>query len=188
MSHEISKYVTLFKNLDDEYCLFNAYGCSLLKVGERIYNLLKDNKINLLTIEEKDLLLEYKIIVERGEYHTYYLEEKFSFYAKSNSQEVLSLTLVPTSGCNFACPYCFEEDKNHSSMSERTLDNIITFIKDHKKAKFLNLTWYGGEPLMKFDVIQRFYEKLDSCISLSLQRQSLITNGYLLNSDKIDFF
>ncbi|MER8055552.1 4Fe-4S cluster-binding domain-containing protein, partial [Acinetobacter pittii] len=64
---------------------------------------------------------------------------------------------MPTIGCNFCCPYCFEGKKENVSMNEKTIKNIIRFLND-SSAKELSLHWYGGEPLLRFDLMKEIYE------------------------------
>lgn len=42
-------------------------------------------------------------------------------------------------------------------MDDLTEDRLIYFLKSHKKAHTIHLTWYGGEPLIEFKRIRRIY-------------------------------
>ena len=61
------------------------------------------------------------------------------------------------SGCNLKCVYCYEEGCIVKSMDRETVNNVIDFIckrcKDNKRIKTLNITWFGGEPLLAVDNI-----------------------------------
>ena len=103
------------------------------------------------------------------------------------SFNALKLTICPTIGCNFNCPYCFE---NHipSKMSEEVQDNIINFLKKCKNLKRLNVTWYGGEPLLFPDVIESLSNKI---IEFTKEKNinytsNIVTNGYLLTQEIAD--
>lgn len=90
---------------------------------------------------------------------------------------------MPTTGCNFACPYCFEERKPNVSMSDRVARQLIGFIKGHPNAKSINLTWYGGEPLLAFGRIQQLLEAFKTELSIPIAKHHMVTNGYLLTPD-----
>jgi uncharacterized protein len=95
----------------------------------------------------------------------------------------LSLTLVTSLGCNFDCPYCFE-DKTNSIMSAGVADGILDFVRSQiGSIEGVSVTWYGGEPLMGKRVIDELSQQLiELCDSNSLGYQaSIVTNGYLLD-------
>lgn len=94
------------------------------------------------------------------------------------------LTIAPTRACNFACPYCFEENRTASLMTEETEDKLVRFIEKHKQVTKLGLTWYGGEPLLYFDKIKSLNAKIES---LGKAYSSfIVTNGYLLTPEVIE--
>ncbi len=105
----------------------------------------------------------------------------------------VSLTICPTMGCNFDCPYCFENHKS-GKMSPAVQEEIAALAKrmlDVSGTKTLSVTWFGGEPLLVPDVIESLSERL---ISLAEKKgvkyeAEIITNGYLLdrkNADMLD--
>jgi len=100
------------------------------------------------------------------------------------SDEILSLTIAPTKACNFACKYCYELDRVKSDMSDEVIVKIKQFIEKHSLVRKLEITWYGGEPLLELEkirVINRGIaetgKKYDSFI---------ITNGFCLNKKTRD--
>jgi uncharacterized protein len=95
----------------------------------------------------------------------------------------LSLILLPTEHCNFRCSYCYEDYKIGRMMPE-----IVSGIKNllhhrYKTLKRLEISWFGGEPLLAKDVIFEISETI-----LSLQKENpdlnyvadITTNGYFL--------
>ncbi len=97
-----------------------------------------------------------------------------------------------TRDCNFRCSYCcysgkYDGARSHSSvaMTKPIIDEAIRFIADAKaKDKGLNIVFYGGEPLLRFNLIQYFLQKAviflpdDTSYSIS-------TNGSLLSDDEL---
>jgi uncharacterized protein len=101
----------------------------------------------------------------------------------------LSLTIAPTISCNFGCSYCFQKHPK-VRMSPEDIDTMLRYI-DRRLADggSLHVTWFGGEPLLAFDVIVKF---CDALTILCKERkcdftQSMITNGSLLDEKKVAF-
>ncbi len=101
----------------------------------------------------------------------------------------IGLTICPTMGCNFDCPYCFE---NHRAgkMSADVQDDIVTLAErmlEASGAKNISVTWFGGEPLLAPDIIDSLSHRL---MALAEEqggeyRGSIITNGYLLTQENV---
>ncbi len=100
----------------------------------------------------------------------------------------LGLVIAPTMACNMACTYCFEGNKS-GRMPSTVVESVITFIEERASGlKDLQVTWYGGEPLLALDVIDDLTQSI-----LDLTKQygfqcafSMISNGYLLTRDTTD--
>ena len=102
----------------------------------------------------------------------------------------IGLTICPTMGCNFDCPYCFE-DHVVGRMSEEVQDDVIALAKrmlDASGAKSISVSWFGGEPLLAPDIIESLSKRL---MELANERggtydAAIITNGYLLTQEIVD--
>ena len=102
----------------------------------------------------------------------------------------VTLTICPTMGCNFDCPYCFEDHKAGKmgadvqgdvvALAERMLD--VTGSRD------IAVTWFGGEPLLAPDVIESLSGRLMKLVEGrgGAYRADIVTNGYLLTQDVVD--
>ena len=102
----------------------------------------------------------------------------------------IGLTICPTMGCNFDCPYCFE---NHGSgpMSEQVQDDVVALaermLKASRARKF-DVNWFGGEPLLYPQIIESLSERF---MALSERygasySAGIVTNGYLLTQEIAD--
>lgn len=70
-------------------------------------------------------------------------------------------------------------------MTDQTEDGLLRFIKDKgRKARLLDITWFGGEPLIVLGRIKSIYKRIREEIGLPIE-SSVITNGYLLNRPTI---
>ena len=97
----------------------------------------------------------------------------------------LKLVIAPTLDCNFACPYCFETRKD-ADMSRDVQDAITSYVRKELEGgtvKAFSVVWYGGEPLLRKDVIARLSEVfIDICkVNGVSYNASIITNGYLID-------
>ena len=102
----------------------------------------------------------------------------------------IQLTICPTMSCNFACPYCFERHRT-GMMTEKVQYDAAALAErmiDALAAKNLNVTWFGGEPLLGMNVIVSLTEKLRTLAEKKNAEYStnIITNGYLLTQEIVD--
>ncbi|EKD25756.1 MAG: hypothetical protein ACD_79C01527G0014 [uncultured bacterium] len=112
------------------------------------------------------------------------------FKENSNDNKEMNVTLLTTYNCNFGCPYCFEKNiKNKSvEMDKDTKANICDWIIKkirERKIKKLNIFFYGGEPLLRKEVIHdiasRFFTESKK---LGFEfKFGIVTNGYLINRE-----
>lgn len=97
--------------------------------------------------------------------------------------DALGLTVVTSLGCNFACPYCFE-DKHPSVLKPEVADAIVGIVGESLPSiGRLSVTWMGGEPLLGKDQLLALSERLiDVCRRHDKEyRASIITNGWYLD-------
>ena len=158
--------------------------------------------INLLKGTYSILTYEGVYRLSSGEINQYFIDQGFIVnYNELEALELLSrkscglsntinLTICPTMNCNFDCSYCFEKHRT-GKMSTEVQESIINFIKKtikNGRIKFLNITWFGGEPLLAVDVIENLSKRI---IEVTNQENvkyyaNIITNGYLLTQEIVD--
>jgi radical SAM protein with 4Fe4S-binding SPASM domain len=105
----------------------------------------------------------------------------------------MNIVLSLTDYCNLDCTYCYYKDvsaREHSS--KERLQQAVDFFVFHAQEKGdggLNITFFGGEPLLKFDLLQGVVEY---CESLELGRFKIFyavnTNATLLKDEHLKFF
>lgn len=177
-----SKY-NYFFTFDDKFLLYNSLSNSFAELDKDVFADLVNQKNKELIDLDEDLLTslkKMKAIIDnvKDEFNAIKFEAHRKRFDKSN----LSLTINPTLHCNFACIYCFEEDRQPIYMSEKVEDQIINFIQE-KKPNSLNLDWFGGEPLMAFDRVVSLTRKIQK---LNIKFVAgMITNGFLLTEEII---
>jgi uncharacterized protein len=143
---------------------------------------IKEGDFSCLSEETLSILQKNMILIEDDSdiYRTIKLERSVSRLDTS----YLSLTIAPTTACNFKCIYCYESGIAPQSItnSAQLIDDTIAFIKMFINTKYLRVTWYGGEPLLQFGYIEQLSHRL---IDLFDNYQAhMITNAYLLDKSK----
>ncbi len=96
--------------------------------------------------------------------------------------------------CNLRCDYCFASTGDFGGarvrMSAEVGKKAIDFLIAHSGDRHnLELDFFGGEPLMNFDVVKEVvaYGREQEKLHNKLFRFTITTNGLLLTEDKIDF-
>jgi uncharacterized protein len=113
---------------------------------------------------------------------------KLRHYSAKCDSSSCSLIIAPTMDCNFGCPYCYES-RSKTYMSPEVETKIIEFVSQLSSSiRRLSIVWYGGEPLLAIDVIQRMSRKM---IESSEQHNveysaTMISNGYLIDSIDVE--
>lgn len=99
--------------------------------------------------------------------------------------DTLELTILPTDQCNFRCEYCYETF-SEEEMGEEAMEGIKTVVKERgEKLSKLNISWFGGEPLLALDVIRdlsSFFIQASKEYDLTYTA-GMTTNGYLLTKE-----
>jgi uncharacterized protein len=97
--------------------------------------------------------------------------------------------------CNLRCPYCYyinEETENYGlSISAGTLERLFEAFAEYADGRtdLVEVIWHGGEPLMLGRPrLQRFLDLQSQYFTQTHVRNSLQTNGVLLDDAWIDFF
>ncbi|MCR0315834.1 SPASM domain-containing protein [[Clostridium] innocuum] len=193
MEYRKSFYNFFVKNFENqnEMIAYNSYNNALGIIEKEKYELYLNNDVNEIKIKDKEL---YDTLVEGGFLVEESLNEidvmKYESYKSRYLNDGLALTVNPFSGCNFRCIYCFELDRldNAIKMSKEVQDKLIDYVKQNISGKrFVRINWFGGEPTIAFDVIERISRELiEICEANNVDYgASIITNGYLLNEDII---
>lgn len=179
-----SKYNILFSR-EGVFLFYNSLTNSFVSLSEKLYNYLSYFRTgDEVELENKELeanLTRMKAIVEDDAFEIKKI--RYTTTVRRFQCDSLHLTLNPTLGCNFGCPYCFEESKRIVRMNDETENRIIDFIIK-SSPKMLGVTWFGGEPLLEFNRITSLTKRI---LSLGTEYKAhMITNGYLLTEEVAD--
>lgn len=184
---ELSLYTYIFHQIGHFY-LYNSESRIFAEISEKLYSQLHDRDFLSISNDTLQELKKKKIVIENEEKYLYYYRQRISYFSKVYNNEHIGLTVVPFTGCNFECPYCFEAKKRPLRMTSEVENTIVKFLQQHPAGKYLSLTWYGGEPLMAFQNIKSLYNKIKEETNYTIVRHDIVTNGYLINQEMLDFF
>lgn len=121
-----------------------------------------------------------------------YADRAFDF--KNRHTELKALCLHVAHTCNLNCSYCFAaQGKYHGEralMSFETGKRALDFLVENSGTrKNLEVDFFGGEPLMNFDVVKRLVAYARSIEKGKNKnfRFTLTTNGVLLDDEVTEF-
>ncbi len=133
-------------------------------------------------------------LIENGQLFT---EDNFkgqNLDLKKRDSVIKALCLHVAHTCNLNCEYCFAgQGKYHGEdaiMSFEVGKQALDFlVKNSGTRKNLEVDFFGGEPLVNFDVVKQLVEYARSIEKETGKhfRFTLTTNGVLLDDDVIDF-
>ena len=143
--------------------------------------------------EIKESYLEVCELVKNGQLFT---DDCYEEYAKNwNKQSVVkALCLHIAHDCNLRCKYCFADTGEYHGkrgfMSAETGKKAIDFVIANSGArKNIEIDYFGGEPLMNFDVVKQIteYAKEQGEKHGKNFRFTITTNGILLDDEKKEY-
>lgn len=180
-----SKYNILSKSEKYGYLLFNTMSLAFIRINEQdidMWKKLRETPDSYTNFQNYDFLIKARILVDNQEddLNVYLADVLKNRYNSSD----MSLTILPTRGCNFGCIYCYEQDRPNVLMNEQTEKAIVKFVCSNSNLKRLSVVWYGGEPLLNFDSMVRL-TKMFKQLNIEYSAK-IVSNGYLLTKEKAD--
>jgi len=178
-----SRFNLMFKTEDKTLLLYNFASNSFIQLDEEaleVINQIKESP-HMDVSSNPNFYLQLRLggfLVDDGTDEDFVRILKMNRLASNYASNQLSLTIALSKMCNFDCDYCYEKNRTPPAMSEETADALVRFINKHKHLEKINVTWYGGEPLLEFDKLRCLSSKIQA-LGLAYDAQ-MITNGYLL--------
>ena len=194
MNYKFSNY-NHFIEYNDKVICYNAISGAMLTISLEQYIMYNDLKNDLKLLrncmeEIFGVFVKYRFIISNE-------IDEISILKFRNRKEIFlnnvyKLTINPTTDCNFKCWYCYEKHTK-CKMSNKVITNIIKhidFLSLNHRISGLNLSWFGGEPLL-------YFEEIVYPLSVELKKimmknnmltftNSITTNGYLINENVIE--
>ena len=152
----------------------------------------KNEGVTLQDLDE--VLSDISELKEGGKLFTedQYADKAFDF--KNRHTEIKALCLHVAHTCNLNCTYCFAaQGKYHGEralMSFETGKRALDFLVENSgKRRNLEVDFFGGEPLMNFEVVKQLVAYARSIEDKCGKhfRFTLTTNGVLLDDEVTEF-
>lgn len=172
--------------------IYNAATDQLVALTPQLANIFNEGKAAPEKIKAQhadlyDHLLQKGIFVcdDADETETYI--RKREEYERSSGE--YTITINPTLACNMSCWYCYESHKNMPAMSADVKQSVLLLIDKllaDNKLKKLNLSFFGGEPLLYFDkvVVDIINHAKMQCKAFDAKLSiHFTTNAYLLTDN-----
>lgn len=99
----------------------------------------------------------------------------------------ITVNLTITEACNLACKYCYIKNKNNYITTD-VIDNLynnIDKIMQLFNGRTFNIDFFGGEPLLNWDIIEYTVNKFKNTDNLAFF--CIVSNMLLLDKNKIKF-
>lgn len=106
----------------------------------------------------------------------------------TNTSNIKSFIILPTTACNARCFYCFahQDLKMSHKMTYETADEVLEFIYSRVKCgDEVVYRWFGGEPLMADDIIDYIVDNVNSHYQGSIKYHSIITTNASLLTESL---
>ncbi len=167
------------------------------KTEEEIVNLMLKKYKNDSTITREEIIScieDIKELEKNGKLFSKDIYENYAFDFKNRKTEIKALCLHVAHTCNLNCEYCFaSQGKYHGEralMSYEVGKRALDFLIENSGNRHnLEVDFFGGEPLMNFEVVKKLveYARKQEKIYNKNFRFTLTTNGLLINDEVIDF-
>jgi len=175
-----SKYNFIFPIEGSMYLIYNAVSGGFAKVDSQTLAVLQhpdEYRDNDRASQVLENLKKGTFVVEKDFDELKYL--KVLSTAHRFASHSMGVTIAPTLECNFDCTYCYE---THAPVTMNK--DIITSVKkffefEIKKINGLGVTWFGGEPLIAFEIVKEISQFILNQKEITFEA-GMITNGYLL--------
>ena len=141
-----------------------------------------------------DAMSDIQELIDAEELFTRDVYRDFVMDFKKRKTVVKALCLHIAHDCNLACRYCFAEEGEYHGrralmsfeVGKKALDFLIANSGNRVN---LEVDFFGGEPLMNWDVVKQLveYGRSQEAAHNKKFRFTLTTNGVLLNDEIMEF-
>lgn len=190
-------------NAHGEYFLYDVQSNFRKKITPVLYEVLQFREYPLTLEHFSKLAVSIELSQLKAAIKTldHLIKKKKIHYFKviENTQKRIplnSLDLCVVQDCNMKCTYCYAHYGTYSEIHKTSKMDIVTarkavdFLLEHSKNyPYIKITFFGGEPLLNFEVIKEVVRYADIEAGLKKKRviYDMVTNGILLKEEVCEF-
>lgn len=195
---DMSPFIYTFCTPKSNY-IYDFNSNAILRVNDELFNALKESfKIGEMPILNKKDEQYFKSLLEMG----FFQNKKWiaikhpstSLLKEYLNSSISALTLQVTQNCNLRCEYCpYSGGYNNRSHNSKKMDfetakrAVDFYIKHSYDLPNLNISFYGGEPLLEFSLIKQIVEYVKIKGFGKEFKFRMTTNATLMNDEIIRF-
>jgi uncharacterized protein len=213
---DVKPFIKKFKT-KNRYYIYDVNSNDLLGVNPVVYEIIDEyHQKNLDSVIERfkdaypahEIKENYALIERMGKERNYFSNNHPHITSGINSVETVQsalqsglrqIVLESTNRCNLRCEYCaysgkYLHSRTHGKndmtfdIAKKALDFFIERADDNPGTGGTAITYYGGEPLLNFDLLKATIDYVTGAYKEKNPRFSLTTNGALLDKKgMIDF-
>lgn len=188
MKYKLSYYIIITEPIDQEetkQILYATRTSTALVLHKDVIQLLLKSEFDGVSVSMLQELLACEAIVPEDENELEELAEKSKLL--SSNLDSLQFTVQTTANCQLGCNYCGQQHVKQN-MSDTLIDNVVKrfeLILSNRKYKQVDVSWFGGEPLMSWSVMKKLSPKLKEIAkNVNCKYMShLVSNGLSLKSE-----
>lgn len=114
---------------------------------------------------------------EKKEYRKKYLD-----FIDSREKDEIQIFFVPNYTCNFACPYCYQDQyvNQPGELKTGVIDAFFSYLQEKFAGRKKYITIFGGEPLLNSPKQKQIISYIIDKATLAGLELCFVTNGYYL--------
>ena len=175
----------------------------IVAINEELYDYIYaviNGNMDMIRIASKEIKKDYEYLEECGYLQAYRIKEIEHPLTKQVgnllARKMDKITLQITQNCNLRCTYCIYSEnlnlgqRSHSQnvMSFETAQKSLDFYRNHSiDSEQISIGFYGGEPLMEFELIKKIVRYSESIFEGRKIIYSVTTNATLLTDTIIEY-
>lgn len=182
--------------IKEQSYLFDGSSASIYKIDNTV--------LKILECQFKTIKETYDVVCKETDEHIFwdtldkmiksgFIINEDIILTNNKIQCIKGVTLMLIQACNLACQYCFGSEGEYADrgkMQENVaIDTINYLIENSGDAKELSITFFGGEPLLCFNLIKKIVEYCkdkEKTIGKKFM-YNMTTNGTLINDEMNEF-
>lgn len=106
-------------------------------------------------------------------------------------KRVSGIRVLLTNKCNMQCDYCFVDRHRGRDLKEDELKKgLYYFFKNNENQNEVFIQWFGGEPTLMFDLIQKgdkYIDDLQKTFSIKKVYKTIVSNGLSISDEMVGY-